>query len=144
MQAGTFPFVWVLINSMNRNIWLAALAVVFVLGIPAYGQQKSTNAPSKRKTVRTNKPFTISCSFCAQQAISLPKPDYAHINRNGSVSVDILIDEFGNVISAKAVSGHPMLRAASVNAARKARFSVVKLNGNPVRVRTTIVYNFVR
>ena len=62
---------------------------------------------------------------------------------SGSVNVEVLIDEGGNVISARSVSGHPLLQAAAVNAARQATFAPTRYNGEPVMVRGTIVYNFV-
>lgn len=81
------------------------------------------------------------------RAISLPKPPYPAIARSahvsGSVRVSVLIDENGNVISATAVSGHPFLRAASVEAARGARFGPTLHGGKPVRVSGILVYNFV-
>jgi len=48
------------------------------------------------------------------------------------------------VISAKAISGHPLLQAASVSAAQGAQFTPTKLNGEPVKVKGVITYNFVR
>jgi protein TonB len=57
--------------------------------------------------------------------------------------VQVLIDENGNVVSAKAVSGHPLLQAVAVSAARQARFSPTKLSGQPVKVTGVIQYNFV-
>jgi protein TonB len=60
----------------------------------------------------------------------------------GRVDVQITIDEEGNVISAAAVSGHPLLRAAAVNAAKEAKFSPTRLSGQPVKVTGVLVYNF--
>ncbi|MGA9994356.1 MAG: energy transducer TonB, partial [Pyrinomonadaceae bacterium] len=81
------------------------------------------------------------------KAISLPKPPYPSIARaahaSGTVTVQVTIDENGNVISARAVSGHPLLQAAAVSAARGARFSPTKLSGQPVKVTGVITYNFV-
>ena len=51
-------------------------------------------------------------------------------------------DEKGDVIYARAVSGHPLLRAAAVEAAKAAKFSPTLLNGAPIRVSGVIVYNF--
>lgn len=91
-------------------------------------------------------PVLITCSDCLHQAISLPKPDYpkaaAYVNANGQVKVDVLIGRNGNVASAKAISGHPLLRAAAVNASLKAKFPPTLVSGKPVSVRGTIVYNF--
>lgn len=81
------------------------------------------------------------------KAVALPKPEYPDIARaahaSGAVVVQVLIDEEGNVISAHAVSGHPLLQAAAVGAAREARFSPTRLSGQPVKVTGVIQYNFV-
>jgi protein TonB len=58
------------------------------------------------------------------------------------VSVQVTIDEEGNVISATALSGHPLLQAAAVAAARAARFAPTLLDGQPVKVTGVITYNF--
>ncbi len=80
------------------------------------------------------------------KAASLPLPEYPEIAKrahaSGSVTVEITIDETGNVISAHAVSGHPLLQAAAVSAARQASFAPTRLNGEPVKVAGLIVYNF--
>ena len=81
-------------------------------------------------------------------ATSLPKPIYSvaarAVNAQGTVDVQVLIDESGRVVSAKAVSGHPLLRLAAENAARSARFTPTTLSKVPVKVTGVIVYNFVR
>src|SRR5689334_11615946 len=89
----------------------------------------------------------ISGGVLNGKAISLPKPAYPPIARAahaaGTVVVQVLIDENGSVVSAKAVSGHPLLQAVAVAAARQARFSPTKLSGQPVKVTGVIQYNFV-
>jgi protein TonB len=89
----------------------------------------------------------ISGGVLNGKAISLPKPQYPPIARqahaSGTVVVQVTIDENGNVISAHAVSGHPLLQAVCVSAARQARFSPTKLSGQPVKVTGVITYNFV-
>jgi TonB family protein len=81
------------------------------------------------------------------KALELPKPAYPLIARaahaSGTVVVQVLIDEEGNVVSARAVSGHPLLQAASVAAARQAKFEPMTLAGEPVKVTGVIQYNFV-
>lgn len=90
----------------------------------------------------------VSCGVCNQKAIDLPKPEYPNgaifVKAFGSISVQILIDENGNVETAKAHSGHPLLRSAAEKAAVKARFEPTILGGRYVKVRGTIVYNFTR
>jgi periplasmic protein TonB len=89
----------------------------------------------------------ISGGVLNGKALSLPKPPYPQIAKaahaSGTVVVQVLIDENGNVVSARAVSGHPLLQAVAVAAARGARFSPTKLSGQPVKVTGVIQYNFV-
>lgn len=80
------------------------------------------------------------------KATNLPKPPYPAaalaIRASGAVSIQVLIDTDGQVFSAEAVSGHPLPRTASANAACEAKFSPTLLSGTPVKVYGVIVYNF--
>lgn len=80
------------------------------------------------------------------QALELPKPNYPAMARQarvqGTVVVQVLIDEKGNVVSAKALSGDPLLVVAAQSAARRARFSPTIINDQPVKVSGVITYNF--
>lgn len=80
-------------------------------------------------------------------ALSLPKPAYPGIAKassaQGTTVVEVVIDPTGKVVAAQALSGHPLLYAVSVEAARKARFSPTMLGGVPVCVTGVITYNFV-
>lgn len=79
-------------------------------------------------------------------AIHLPAPVYPDAARRlriaGVVSVDVVVDETGKVISAVASGGHALLRDVAVQAALKARFSPTKLSGQPVKVAGSINYKF--
>ena len=87
-----------------------------------------------------------SGSSLKSKAVSLPQPVYPPEARDaraeGNVVVQITVDEQGNVIDARAVSGHPLLQAAAVDAARQAKFSPTLINGQPVKVSGTLTYNF--
>ncbi len=100
-----------------------------------------------RSEIPNNIPKTISGGVLNGKAISLPKPPYPPaakaVRAGGSVSVQVLVDEQGNVVSANAVSGHPLLRAAAASAARAAKFSPTVLSGQPVKVNGVLTYNFV-
>jgi TonB family protein len=80
------------------------------------------------------------------RATSLPVPPYPPIARaahaSGNVTVEVTIDEEGNVVAARAVSGHPLLQAASVAAARNAKFTPTKVSGQAVKVQGVLVYTF--
>ena len=101
-------------------------------------------APAVKKAKR---PVTRSLGVINGKATSLPKPKYPSAARavraQGKVNVRVLINESGRVVSADAVSGHPLLRNAAEAAARNARFSPTLLSGAPVKVSGVIVYNFV-
>lgn len=92
-------------------------------------------------------PKIISGGVVNGKAVNLVKPPYPAAARAvraaGAVNVQVTIDEGGSVISASAVSGHPLLRAAAVQAARSSRFSPTLLSGQAVKVSGIIVYNFV-
>lgn len=79
-------------------------------------------------------------------AISLPAPKILPtakaMGASGTVIVQVLIDEDGNVVSATATSGHPLLRGSAVDAAKKAKFNRTLLSGVPVKVSGVIVYKF--
>jgi TonB family protein len=89
----------------------------------------------------------ISGGVLNGKAISKPQPAYPPIAKaaraSGTVTVQILIDESGRVVSAHAVSGHPLLQEAAVQAAYQARFTPTLLSGQPVKVSGVITYNFV-
>ncbi|SRR6266536_1151274 len=89
---------------------------------------------------------TVSGGVLNGKAITLPKPAYPPIARqvkaSGTVDVKVLVDEKGNVVSARAVSGHPLLQAVSVGAARQAKFAPTRLAGKPVKVSGVITYSF--
>jgi TonB family protein len=81
------------------------------------------------------------------KAESLPAPTYPPaakaVKASGTVAVQVTIDEDGNVISATAVGGHPLLRASAVEAARDAKFKPTFLSGQAVKVTGVLTYNFV-
>lgn len=81
------------------------------------------------------------------KAKSLPNPAYPAIARaahaSGTVAVEVVIDERGCVQSARAISGHPLLQQAAVEAACHASFAPTRLSGQPVKVKGVLNYNFV-
>ena len=82
------------------------------------------------------------------RAANLVKPSYSAaakaVNAQGTVEVQVLIDETGRVVSAHAISGSPLLRPAAEVAAHNSRFTPTLLSNVPVKVTGVIVYNFVR
>ncbi len=103
--------------------------------------------PKPPPTPKPVVPKSISKGVINGSAISLPKPPYPPaakaVRASGAVNVQVTISEDGSVISANAVSGHPLLRAAAAQAARSAKFAPTLLSGQAVKVTGVIVYNFV-
>ena len=110
--------------------------------MPAANHNAAASVPFKER-----KPMTISGGVLNGKAISKPQPAYPAIAKaakaSGNVTVQVLVDERGNVISARAVSGHPLLQQSAVSAARGAKFRPTLVSGQPVKVTGVITYNFV-
>ena len=62
---------------------------------------------------------------------------------SGKVLVRIVINEEGKVIAAQSISGHPLLQAAAVRAAKESTFNPYLLDGAPTKVVGTLTYKFV-
>ena len=157
------------VSSRNRNrtgdvIWLRSNSRLVALSFVRSNADETIESPlweTVRSSLRVQTPVItgtategISSTEGALRggvlngkALDLPKPDYPEIARkahaSGTVAVQVLIDEEGYVIAAHAVSGHPLLQAASVAAALEARFTPTRLSGQPVKVTGVIQYNFV-
>lgn len=123
---------------------------------PAPAKEEDDPPPPPKTPTPTPKPTPtpapkpsgpVSGGVVNGKATSLPKPPYPAaakaVRAAGTVSVQVLIDEDGNVVSASATSGHPLLRAAAAQAARSAKFSPTLLSGQKVKVSGIITYNFV-
>ena len=80
------------------------------------------------------------------KAQTRPMPVYPAVARAagaaGSVDVEVVVDEQGKVESAKATSGHQLLRDAAVDAARQWTFPPTLLQGKPVKVKGIISFEF--
>lgn len=115
--------------------------------ISSYQSPAITTAQNSAVPVAPNPAIKmISGGVLNGKALKLVQPEYPPaakaVNAIGTVNVQITIDEEGKVVSASAVSGHPLLRAASEKAARLCEFAPTRLSGVPVKVAGVITYNF--
>ncbi len=80
------------------------------------------------------------------KAISLPKPTLSEeakrVKATGKVTVKVLVDENGKVVSAIALNNVAVLREAAENAAREALFKPLVQDGITVRFTGTLTYEF--
>lgn len=120
----------------------------FVTGdVPVRGPARiMSDGAATEQSLSNSSGKTISGGVVNGKARNLVAPAYPAaakaVNASGEVKVQVTIDENGDVVSANAVSGHPLLRAASEKAARESKFSPTILQGQPVKVTGIIIYNF--
>lgn len=134
---------------MNRKL---VLVIIIIAGsVAVFGQ--TSHRRVQRYTLTGCRPAPpghrqVQGGFLNNNATSLPKPAYPSAalaeRSQGVVRVQVLIDEQGNVVSASAVAGRPLLRAAAVQAARGAKFPPTLFSGQPVKVSGILVYKFPR
>jgi hypothetical protein len=110
----------------------------------AGNNQQPNPAPQNQQNQQGQKRAPIAGGMLNGKALYLPLPEVPAGEATGVVLVQVLVDEQGTVLDAKAVSGPQHLQPAAVNAARLARFPPTLLAGEPVRVSGTLSYNFVR
>ena len=125
------------------NAAFAALSVsllLFTLLTSAAAQRGRSNAGPSRIA-------PIAGGILNAKAVSKPEPSYPPRAKaagvSGMVTVQVIIDESGKVISARSVAGPRSLRQSAAQAAKQARFKPTLLSGTPVKVTGVITYNFV-
>lgn len=89
----------------------------------------------------------LTCPGCKRgKEISAPQPCYPAIARaarvSGQVTVEIVIDESGEVVWARVVKGHPLLHLAALKAARQRTFEPYTCSGRALKVVELVVYDF--
>ena len=129
-----------------------------LLGNTGPGNESGIEGTGKRVAIEVEPPLpppvtpkvvpkVVSKGVITSQAIALPKPAYPAMAKQariqGVVSVQVLIDESGKVVSARTISGHPLFANVSQQAAYSARFSPTRLGDQAVKVSGVITYNFV-
>ena len=85
-------------------------------------------------------------SILSSQATKRVEPVFATAARlahiSGTVVVEITVDEEGDVLSARAISGHPLLTQGALDAAWDWKFSPMIYRGRPVKVVGAIEFHF--
>ena len=79
-------------------------------------------------------------------AVKMVTPSYStmakKMNVEGRVTVEVELDDQGNVTIAKAVIGPQFLRKAAEDAARRSKFKPAMFDSKPIKAVGTITYNF--
>jgi len=92
------------------------------------------------------KPLTVGGDVKEPQAVYKPQPEYPplalYARIEGVVQIDAIIDEHGNVVQMRAVSGHPLLITAALDAVKQWKYQPTYLNGVPWPLELTIYITF--
>ena len=111
-----------------------------LLGPPRITPVETTDEPPPVPSLpRVSK--VVAGSALTKVAAIYP-PIAKQMKASGEVQVAITIDENGRVIEAKATSGHPALRSAAEEAAKKWVFRPASLDGKPMRQRDVLTFTF--
>jgi TonB family protein len=134
------PFIY------EDGAWKFAVGEMFAgtYELPSKGRAEKEREAAKVSTKPGPKVVWL-CDINAK-VINVPVPKYPAaalaVRAQGKVDVQIRIDENGKVISAKATSGHPLLRSASESAALTAVFEPVTASNKPTQADGILTYNF--
>jgi TonB family protein len=141
-DATTGPVVWLLV--IVTFLGAAILVGVVVHNISSEPGLTTSEGIKQSANVRQDQPV-VGGTLNGKETL-LPKPEYPEsAKRNGAsgkVTVAVLVDGKGTVISARALSGDPLLQVPAVAAARTARFAPKKLISQRSRTSGTITYEF--
>jgi periplasmic protein TonB len=103
----------------------------------------STAPPPKVATPKTVK---VSSGVMEGQKLNAPNPTYPQMARiahiQGDVQLQATISKTGSIENLRAVSGHPILIQAALDAVRQWKYKPYILNGEPVEVETQITVKF--
>ena len=92
-------------------------------------------------------PTRVGGRVKAPRPIFQPAPEYPPLARQariqGQVEIDAILDEQGNVIEMKVVSGPPLLYQAAQEALRKWKYEPTYLNDQPIAVQMIVTITFV-
>jgi TonB family protein len=94
----------------------------------------------------TGNPYTASEADARQHLVQHEEALYPPIAKaarvQGDVLIGLLINEGGQVVSEKVVSGPAMLQQAALDAVKKWRFTPFQVNGVPTQTATTLTIPF--
>ena len=106
-----------------------------------------TSAPTPPPAARpVHKVVRVGSNLKAPRQTYNVDPVYPPLARqarvSGTVVVDALIDEHGNVVEVRVVSGHPLLVDAALKAVGQWKYEPTTLNGKPVSVELQVQVHF--
>lgn len=122
------------------SLIFGSLALTLCLLSTTLAQEAQRDVPQPPKIIRKSGGVFQGSATRRVEPAYPPLAKAARVS--GSVVVELTADEEGNVISVRAISGHPLLKDAAVAAAGGWKFAPTMLSGVPVKVIGTITFNF--
>jgi len=102
--------------------------------------------PAIAPPAKPSAPVRVGGRVKEPRKISAPPPEYPVLARQahveGVVVIEAIIDERGDVVDARALSGHPLLMKAALDAVRQWKFEPTYLNDQPVAVQLVVSVGF--
>ncbi len=132
----------------NQSFWLAPGMKGGKPSDFSFSEDTPPAAPTKPapKPAPPQEARKVSEGVLQGDAVTKAQPLYPtgarKVKASGKVEVQVTISEEGRVIEATALSGHPLLRRAAIEAAFKWVFNPTKLNGVPVRAQSVLTFVF--
>jgi len=112
-------------------------------GMPGVAAPAPVAAPAAEKP---KGPVRVGGNVRPPRLISGPAPVYPILARqsqvHGVVIIDAIIDEHGDVVQEKVVSGHPLLLQAALKAVSQRKYEPTILDGEPTPVDLRVEVNF--
>jgi periplasmic protein TonB len=102
--------------------------------------------PVAPPAVKSGAPVRVGGRVRPPKTIVQVRPQYPTLARQtrvqGDVKIDAILDEQGNVIDMKVVSGHPLLYQAALDALGKWKYEPSYLNDRPIAVELVVTITF--
>jgi tetratricopeptide (TPR) repeat protein len=101
-----------------------------------------------KDAAKSGEPVTLSPEVFVCKTISLPHPDLFQAARGmrwtgaTKLKVAVIVDETGKVTSAQFISGEKLFKGAAEKGAMNARFRPTLVDGQPVKVKGEVVYDY--
>ena len=103
-------------------------------------------APLVPEHVRPRAPIRVGGKLRPPKLLVQVQPEYPAIARQahiqGVVTIDAILDEEGNVVEMKIVSGQPLLYQAALEALAKWKYEPVYINDRPIVVELLVNVTF--
>jgi periplasmic protein TonB len=91
-------------------------------------------------------PLRVGGHVRQPRAIVRTQPAYPTLAREariqGDVTIDAILDEEGNIVDMKVISGHPFLYQAALSALKKWKYEPTYLNDKPIAVEMIVTIRF--